>query len=192
LSSVFGVGGARFRLAGGKPEWVDTVFGGCYPRAVFAKIGLYNENLIRSQDMELNIRLKSNGGKILMVPDIVVDYYPKSTIKEFYRHNIEDGVWAVYPLRFVKIPFKVRHYLPMLFVSLCFTGMILGAFSLLFRYLFVLMMTGYFLTNLLFSLIISIKEKNWRLVYPLVLSFMSRHFGYGIGSVIGLFKLLKR
>ncbi|MFH0791984.1 MAG: glycosyltransferase family 2 protein [bacterium] len=192
LSSIFGVGGARFRLKSQKPQWVDTVFGGCYLKKTFDRIGLYNENLIRSQDLELNIRLKAHGGKILMVPDIVVDYYPKSTIKEFFRHNIEDGIWAVYPLKFIKLPFKLRHYLPMLFVLAFFIGMIFGTFFLLFRYLFVLMATGYLLVNLLFSLKISIKEKDPRLFIPLVLSFMSRHFGYGIGSVMGLIKLLKR
>lgn len=70
LSHPFGAGNARFRVGLAKPEWVDTVFGGCYRRDVFQRIGLFNERLVRSQDMEFNTRLKNAGGKILLVPDI--------------------------------------------------------------------------------------------------------------------------
>jgi hypothetical protein len=47
LSHPFGVGNSTFRTGTLKPKWVDTVFGGCYEREVFEKIGLFNENLIR-------------------------------------------------------------------------------------------------------------------------------------------------
>ena len=64
LSSHFGVGGSTFRTGSKEPKWVDTVFGGCYKKEIFSKIGLFNENLIRGQDREFNYRLRNNGGKM--------------------------------------------------------------------------------------------------------------------------------
>jgi len=58
LSYSFGAGNAPYRTGSKEPREVDTVFGGCYRKEVFKKIGLFNEKLFRSQDMELNMRLK--------------------------------------------------------------------------------------------------------------------------------------
>ena len=84
LSHFFGAGGSYFRTGSKKPIEVDTVFGGCYKREVFNKIGLFNEKLIRSQDIELNRRLKVSGGKILLVPDITAYYYPQNNLSDFF------------------------------------------------------------------------------------------------------------
>ncbi|HUS50974.1 MAG TPA: glycosyltransferase family 2 protein, partial [Candidatus Paceibacterota bacterium] len=116
LSHPFGAGGSQFRTGVNEPKWVDTVFGGCYKKEIFDKIGLFNENLIRSQDMEFNLRLKKSRRKILLHPEIVSYYYPKSKLKDFFLHNINDGIWAILPLKFVKIPLKLRHYVPLVFV----------------------------------------------------------------------------
>ena len=173
LSSFFGAGNSAFRTGVEKPIWVDTVFGGCYRKEIFAKIGLFNENLIRSQDMEFNLRLKRAGGKILLAPDITAYYYPKSNLKDFFVHNIKDGIWAIYPLKFVKFPLKLRHYIPLIFV--------LTLPLSIFPYIFV---------SLYFSFKIAIKEKDLRLFFVMPIVFFVRHFGYGIGSLWGIVKLI--
>jgi len=170
LSHPFGAA-SDFRLSPTEPKWVDTVFGGCYKREVFEKIGLFNENLIRSQDLEFNLRLKRAGGKILLAPDIIAYYYPQSTLFGFFKHNFEDGVWAILPLKFVKIPFKLRHYLPLIFVLTL-----------------PLSIWPYFLLSLFFLFQIAIKEKDLRLFFLMPLVFSTRHFGYGLGSIWGLLK----
>ena len=173
-SSIFGAGNAYYRMGYNKGiKEVDTVFGGCYKKEVFDKIGLFNENLKRSQDMEFNLRLKKSGGKILLVPDIVSYYYPKSNLKDFFLHNFEDGVWVIYPLKFVKTPLQLRHYLPLIFVLTL-----------------PLSILPYILVSLFFSLKIAIKEKNSRLFFVMPLAFTTRHIGYGLGSVWGLIKLI--
>ena len=63
LSSSFGVGNSTFRTGTDKITEVDTVFGGCYARRVFDKIGLFNESLVSSSDMDYNTRLKNSGGR---------------------------------------------------------------------------------------------------------------------------------
>jgi len=187
LSSFFGAGGSRFRIGSEKPRWVDTVFGGCYRKEVFDKIGLFNEKLIRSQDFEFNTRLKKSGGKILLVPDIVAYYYPQTTLKGFLKHNFEDGVWAVLPLRLVKASFNLRHYIPLFFVLSFFLTLILGFFFFPARILFDLIFGGYFLLNLFFSLKIALRQ-GFRYLFIMPIVFAYRHFGYGLGSIFGLIK----
>ena len=108
-----------------------------------------------------------------MAPDIVSYYYPKSNLKDFFLHNFEDGVWVIYPLKFVKTPLQLRHYLPLIFVLTL-----------------PLSILPYILVSLFFSLKIAIKEKNSRLFFVMPLAFTTRHIGYGLGSVWGLIKLI--
>ncbi len=111
-------GGGAFRRGGGKPRLADTAFGICYRREVFGKIGLFNENLIRSQDFDFNLRLNKAGGKILLAPDIVLTYYPKQkTLVSFWKRNFLDGIWTILPLKFGSLIFKPRHLAPLAFVS---------------------------------------------------------------------------
>jgi len=57
-STPFGIGGGRFHFSE-KEEWVDTVYIGAWPRQVFEKIGLFDEELVRDQDDEFNYRLRA-------------------------------------------------------------------------------------------------------------------------------------
>lgn len=127
LSHRFGVGNSYFRVQTNKPKWVDTVFGGCYRREVFDRVGLFNENLVRGQDMEFNLRLKKAGGKTLLVPDIVSYYYARSDLKSFWKHNWANGVWAVLPFLYSPItPVSWRHLVPLIFVSSLLGSCVLG------------------------------------------------------------------
>lgn len=187
VSSFFGAGGSHFRTGSKNPRWVDTVFGGCYKKEVFDKIGLFNEKLIRSQDFEFNLRLKKAGGKILLVPDIVAYYYPQPTLEGFFKHNFEDGVWAILPLKFVKVPFNLRHYIPLLFVSGFILTFIFGIFFFPARVLFDLVFGSYLLLNLFFSFGIALR-RGFKYLFIMPIVFTYRHFGYGLGSIFGLIK----
>ncbi len=190
LSSFFGVGGSHFRKGLTETREVDTVFGGCYRKKIFKKIGLFNENLVRSQDMAFNAKLKKAGGKIVLNPEIVGIYHPKATLTSFFVHNIKDGIWAVYPLKFVKIPFKLRHYIPLFFILSLLISLMLGIFFTLFLWLFLFILIFYLIINLYFSAKIAYNKKELNYLFITPFAFISRHFGYGIGSLIGLIKLI--
>ncbi len=172
LSSPFGAA-SDFRVGLEEPKEVDTVFGGCFKKEIFQRVGLFNENLRRSQDMEFNLRIKKAGGKILLFPDIIVSYYPQATFENFFKHNLGDGIWSVYPLKFIKTKFKLRHYIPLIFILTL-------PLSIWF----------YIPLSLFFSLKIAIKENDLRFLFLMPIAFFSRHFGYGFGSIWGLVKLL--
>lgn len=190
LAHPFGAGDAYYITGSKKPRWTDTVFGGCYRKEIFKKIGLYNENLIRSQDIEFNLRLRRAGGKILLAPDIVSYYYPRTNLWEFSVHNFINGFWSIYPFKFTKKLLRLRHYIPLVFVSgLIGTG-ILGIFSLIFFRLFLFIISLYLIVNIYFSLKIAYNKKDLRYLFLLPIVFGSRHIGYGLGSVWALINLL--
>ena len=190
LSHPFGAGNSYFRIGSSKSREVDTVFGGCYKKEVFKKIGLFDEKLIRGQDIEFNKRLKNSGGRILLHPDIAAVYYPQAELSDFFRHNFIDGVWTVYPLKFKVKIFSLRHLVPLLFVSTMLASAILGIFFFWAKIIFILTFGSYILANLFFSLKIAIAE-DLKYLFSLPLTFFCRHFGYGSGSLWGLIKLLK-
>jgi len=172
LSHFFGAGNSYFRIGSNSPRWIDTA-GTCYKREVFEKIGLFNEQLERSQDMDFSLRMKKVGMKILLAPDIITYYYPKDNLKDFFIHNFEDGIWAILPFKFAKRPLKLRHYIPLIFVLSLPLSIWL-----------------YIPINFYFSAKIALREKDWRYFFIMPIVFATRHIGYGIGSILGLIKLI--
>jgi len=191
MSHPFCTGPAYYRIGVDSPRWVDTVFGGCYRKDVFERIGLFNEALARGQDMEFNVRLRKAGGRILLMPSMVSCYYPRSGFMSFCRHALRNGVWAIYPLKFAKhIPVSGRHFIPLLFVaSLVSTGA-LSFLSRWFLCLFGLILGSYSILTLYFSLKLAIQEREVSYLVTLPVIFSAFHFCYGLGSILGAIRLL--
>jgi len=189
LSTFFGVGNSYFRIGSKDLRYVDTVPFGCYKREVFDKIGLFNENLVRNQDIEFNLRLRRSGGKILLVPDIISYYYARPDLKSLFNQNFWNGFWVIYSLRFARLPFSIRHLVPAVFVLSLFLSFLVSLWIRPASYLFLFILGSYVLTNLLFSLKLSIKN-GFRYLIPLILSFSTLHFSYGLGSIWGITKLV--
>ena len=192
LSASFGVGNAKYRTGSCKqPEWVDTGAYGCYKKDVFKKIGLFNEKLIHSQDMEFNLRLKRAEGKTLLLPDAIVFYYARTDFKSSCKYNFRNGAWAVLPFKYTTImPVSIRHLVPFAFVlSLITTGM-LSLFLPIFFWLFLFIIGSYFLCNIYSSAKIVIKKKDIRYFFMMPMIFGSMHITYGLGSLWGLLKVV--
>jgi GT2 family glycosyltransferase len=186
LSHPFGVGNARFRLQTDRPIWVDTVFGGCYRRDVFERIGFFNENLVRGQDMDFNTRLIRAGGRILLVPSIRAWYVPKGGIRRFVRQNVRDGSWALRAIHLAGRTFRWRHFVPVAFVSALVLG---GALSLVWppmRFLWFGVAGAYALTAIVSGVDVALRERDARLAFLAPLLFALRHVSYGCGSLGGL------
>lgn len=189
LSSRFGVGNSTFRTGSDKVMEVDTVFGGCYRREVFDKIGLFNENLTSTSDYEFNKRLRKNGGKIFLVPEIKATYYARTTFKGFIINNFRNGFWAIYPIAFVNyIPVSFRHLVPLFFLLSLFCSLILSFFIQFFVYLLLGILTLYFSVAIFYS----IKTLKIRIAILLPFMFFLLHISYGLGSIAALFKILLR
>jgi glycosyltransferase involved in cell wall biosynthesis len=182
LTHRFGVGNSSFRTGTSAPRWVDTVFGGCWRREIFDRVGLFNEKLERSQDLEFSLRLRRAGGKILLAPRMESRYYARATLAAFWRHNWINGVWAVLPFAYASgVPVRWRHLVPLAFV----TALIGSAFMRGLSFFAV----PYLLLNLAASLHAAYKEHKVGLALLLPAAFASLHLAYGAGSLWGVFRL---
>jgi succinoglycan biosynthesis protein ExoA len=185
-SSPFGVGGARFHYSD-QEEWVDTVYMGAWPRAVFNRLGGFDEELVRNQDDEFNYRLRADGGKILLSPKISSRYYNRSTPRSLWRQYYQYGFWKVRVLQKHPLQMSPRQFAPPTLAATILGGAILAPFSRVIRVLWLLAVTVYALGNLAASWQIARKtdERHFRLLPGI---FAILHFGYGLGFLRGLLK----
>lgn len=191
LGHRFGAGNSYFRSWNGEPRWVDTVFGGCYRRNVFDRIGLFNESLKYSQDIEFNRRLRSAGGRTLLVPEIVSQYYARSDLRSFWRHNINNGKWSILPFAFTTImPVGLRHLVPLMFVLSLLVTSVAGIWFHTAWWLLAMIVGSYLSLNLASSIQIARRKRRPAFACVLPLVFASLHIGYGIGSLLGVVKLI--
>lgn len=191
ISHPFGVGNSPFRVSRNTAALTDTVFGGCYRRQVFDRIGLFNEKLPRGQDMEFNRRLCNAGGRILLDPHIKNAYYPSPDLKTFWRHNLHDGEWAILPFAYSRVvPIRLRHVIPLIFIAALFGLAVSGMCSLPMRDLLYGLVASYMALSLLSAFQIAMRERDPLLVFLMPLVFGIRHVAYGLGSALGIVRLL--
>lgn len=188
LSHPFGVGNSYFRIGSAEPRWVDTVFGGCWRRELFDRIGGFHPDLRRSQDMEFSRRLKAAGGRTLLVPDLSSDYYARSRLGPFWRHNFANGQWAILPFLYSSVmPVRLRHLVPLLFVLALALGTALLPWTAL---PLAAVAIPYALASLGASFDVAAKaaagERRFPYLFLMPLVFLSLHLGYGLGGLAGL------
>lgn len=191
LSHPFGVGNSYFRVGSKQPKYVDTVPFGCYKREVFSRIGLFKEELLRSQDIEFNVRLRRAGGEILLVPDIKCRYFADSNLKDLAVKSFRNGFWVIYSAGLADMPFSPRHLVPFVFICSLVAGTAGSLFYSPSTFSLALIAGAYVSANAIFSLMIAAREKR-PLYFPFIfLSFLALHFSYGLGSASGLAALAK-
>ena len=115
LKTPLGVGNATYRLTT-EDGYVDTVPFGCFKRALFDRIGGFDERMTRNQDNELNFRIRKNGGKIYLNHNIRVQYYCRDTMRGIMKMGYMNGKWNVITMTLVPGSMGVRHFVPLAFV----------------------------------------------------------------------------
>ena len=184
FQSPFVVGGARAHNPGYEGV-VDTVYLGCWPRETFDRIGLFDEELVRNQDDEFNLRLTRNSGKIWQSPRIKSWYQPRESLMALFKQYMQYGYWKVRVIQKHKIPGSVRQLIPGAFVFLL---IILPLFSLLWTYAIVAwagLIVIYAVSSLAASLLIAYRH-GYRIFPLLPFVIFLYHFGYGYGFLRGI------
>jgi glycosyltransferase involved in cell wall biosynthesis len=190
LTHRFGVGNSLFRTGSNVPRWVDTVFGGCWPREVFRRVGGFNPNLVRSQDMEFNVRLRRAGGRILLAPDLESRYWARANLAYFVRHNWDNGVWAVLPFAYSEgSPVRIRHLVPLGFVVSLALSILTLFISTKWIALPIAVSGSYLGVNLAVSCVLGIQTRSLRNALLLPIAFASLHWVYGAGRLWGSARL---
>jgi glycosyltransferase involved in cell wall biosynthesis len=193
LAHPFGVGNSYFRIGAREPRYVDTVPFGCYRRDVFDRIGLFDEDLIRNQDDELNARLIRHGGRILLVPDVVTEYFTRESLGKLWRMYYQYGYFKPLVARKLGRVMTVRQVMPALFVTALVAGPVLSAAIPALRLPFLVMLATYSAANLVFAVRAGWPEGG-RCVGWLMAVFVVLHVSYGVGFLKGMldFAILNR
>jgi glycosyltransferase involved in cell wall biosynthesis len=186
-SHPFGIGDAYFRLGTRIPRWVDTVPFGCFRREVFARVGLFDEDHVRTEDDEFNLRLKKHGGHLLLVPDLKVHYYTRETLSKIGRMYYQYGYFKALVARKLGAVLKLRHLVPSLFL-ICLLALGLMGLARSGRAPLGLGVLGvYVFVNLLCAAQAAWQAgAGWTVAASLTLVFPTLHFSYGFGFLRGV------
>jgi succinoglycan biosynthesis protein ExoA len=192
FQSPFAVGGARSHSLGYE-GLVDTVYLGCWPRKVFERVGLFDEELVRNQDDEHNLRIVRAGGTVWQSPRIRSWYTPRGSLGALFRQYFQYGYWKVRVIQKHKLPASPRHLVPGAFVA---SLLGLGILSIPYpgaRVLLGAEVCIYALAALVASVAAAAKA-GWRLLPVLPAVFACYHLAYGLGFLAGVwdFVVLRR
>jgi len=190
--SRFSCGGPRFH----DPRHeglVDTVTYGCWLKRTLVTAGLFDETLVRNQDDELNLRLRTMGGKVWQSPRIKSWYRPRGSFWQLFRQYFQYGFWKVAVIRKHRLPASWRHLVPG-------TALLMGAALPLMSLvtvalgntvgvvLFLIWSALLALYGLALTLasIVAARKHGWDLLPVLPLVFATYHASYGLGFLAGL------
>jgi succinoglycan biosynthesis protein ExoA len=180
-----GVGDARYRISG-QAGSVDTVPFGCYYRSLFDRIGFFDETLLTNEDYELNTRIRFNKGIIWFDPEIICQYFARSTLKDLATQYWRYGFWKAKMVKRYPTTIKLRQALPPLFVVLLIGLLGLSFFIKPFLYLFLSVFFLYVSIIILASIPAAKKGKEAALVISIPLAIMTMHFTWGTGFLASL------
>ena len=183
--SPFSVGGARSHNADYE-GYVDTVIYGCWRKEAFTRFGLFDEELVRNQDDEHNLRIHRGGGRVYQSGRIRSCYHVRSSLTSLFRQFMQYGYWKVLVIKKHSGAASVRHFVPGLFVTaLALTG-ILSLFWLPAIWGLGALLAAY-LAAITSASLIAASRTEWKLLPILPVIFGCFHLGYGYGFVRGFF-----
>ena len=191
LMNKFGVGNAFFRTGCDELTEVDTVAFGCYRKSAFDTYGLFDEKLIRNQDIELNKRIINAGGKIYLIPEVGCTYFARETFIPLAKNQYQNGFWNILTAYYTKTlqSLSLRHFVPLLFVLSLIVPLVLSLLFSKMLWIALLSLVSY----LSLVIIISFRLKNnSNSISYLIMSFLTLHFSYGLGSFIGVFSVINK
>ncbi|MBI5806597.1 glycosyltransferase family 2 protein [candidate division TA06 bacterium] len=189
LTHPLGVGNALYRLGSGKVKEVDTVPYGCYPKRVFEKIGLFDEQLLRNQDDEFNARLKRSGGKIFIIPDIKIKYFARENFSKLGKMYYQYGYFKPLVNKKIKIPANARQLAPAALILMPVVLSVLAWWNTGFGWVAFGLLSIYLLAVTGVSLSLS-SGKVPGLFTGLMGSFFTIHFSYGWGYLRGIWDFI--
>ncbi|SEA91837.1 Glycosyltransferase, catalytic subunit of cellulose synthase and poly-beta-1,6-N-acetylglucosamine synthase [Xylanibacter ruminicola] len=189
-SHPFGVGGSMHKIGASKIMETDTVPFGCYKREIFDKTGLFDTDLVRNQDDEFNGRLLNLGGKIYLIPQVIINYTARDTLCKMRKMYYQYGLYKPLVNKKLGAPATVRQFFPILFLlGLTIGGVVCMIWPLLLHFYTSVLLLYLFIGIVVGSMgAIRAHQPLLALLMPYV--FFNIHMSYGIGYLVGIFNVL--
>ena len=177
---------------------------GCWRKATFERFGYFDEELVRNQDDEHNLRIIRGGGNIYQSSKIKSWYRPRGSLGALFNQYMQYGYWKVRVIQKHKLPASWRHLVPAAFVLSLMLLFLLSAFCFpwpvksfayftgqLSTFCFASLIVAYLIAVLTASLATAARSE-WKLLPVLPAVFVCYHFGYGWGFLRGVYDFVIR
>lgn len=189
--SRFGCGGAPAKSD--KEGEVDTVSFGCWLKNDLLRFGGFDEHFVRTQDSELNYRIRKLGGRVWMNPAIRSIYYQNQpTIRGLAGKYYQYGYWKAQLAKKLGWCLRPRHVAaPVLVLALATSAALLAVSLVLWDRLHILLLLSlltpavYFGACIFAALQLAHRKRAWLLLPMLAMVFPVLHVSWGVGFLVG-------
>ncbi|RDV46867.1 glycosyltransferase family 2 protein [Leifsonia sp. ku-ls] len=195
--SRVGLGGTKLHV-GGEAGPAETVYLGVFRRDRLLEVGLFDEEIKRGQDWELNRRIRTAGGTVWFTPRLKVTYRPRPNLYRLARQFFSTGIWRGELARRFPASNGLRYFAPPVMVVGVTVGTLLGLGGIVQAAVGAApwLLWG-FAAPLLYVLVVVVSALVWGrrdgfrpfLWFLVVLPCI--HFSWGIGFVLGYLSLTR-
>ena len=190
-SHPFGVGGSMHKIGTSKIIETDTVPFGCYKREVFEKTGLFDTDLVRNQDDEFNGRLLNLGGKIYLIPQVIINYTARDTLCKTRKMYYQYGLYKPLVNKKLGAPATIRQFFPLLFLLGLIVGGILSFFSPIILQIYTSFLLLYLFIGIVVGCMSAVRARQPLIALLMPYVFFSIHICYGVGYLVGIYNVIR-
>ncbi|MBX3622296.1 MAG: glycosyltransferase family 2 protein [Rhizobacter sp.] len=170
--------------------WADTVYLGSWPRKTFERFGGFDEQLVRNQDDEHNLRLTKGGGRVWQSSRIRSTYRPRASVSQVLRQYLQYGYWKPFVMKKHGQAASLRHLVPGAFVALL--GLLVLPVLAGVAWPLVALVGLYGSVVLVMTLAVAGSQHTpARVTLRIPVVIVAYHLGYGVGSLAGWWDVLR-
>ncbi|MCU1571504.1 MAG: glycosyl transferase family 2 [Naasia sp.] len=196
--SRVGLGGTPHHV-GGEEGPAETVYLGVFRRDRLEAAGLFDENIRRGQDWELNRRLRASGDLVWFNPALHVTYRPRSSYRKLARQFLSTGLWRGELARRFPSSNGLRYFVPPVMVLGVVVGLLLGIAGLIEAaagqgatwLLLGFLIPGFYVAFVLLATVLVAGRSGLPTALWFLLVLPCIHFCWGIGFFFGVAKLTR-
>jgi succinoglycan biosynthesis protein ExoA len=176
----FGVGDALYRYST-QAKAVDTVPFGAFNRNLFNRVGFFDETLQTNEDYEFNARIRRQGGKVWLDPQVRSVYFSRSSVLSLARQYWRYGFWKLKMLLRFPDTLRWRQALPPMFVLGLLFLLLVSPWWVPASSILGLVLVLYAVVLLAGALPVALRQKDALLWIGIPLAIAVMHFSWGTG-----------
>lgn len=184
--SLIGGLGSSYKPANQRKE-VNTAPFVLYKREALEKVGFYDEDMRYGEDFTLNFKLRKAGYNLFVDPKAIVYYYKRNSLFSFSKQMYNYGVTKAIIRRKYPSAISILHYIPS--ISIVFLIILIIISFFLEKVILLVFFMLLYLSVVYFSTFMSaIAKKQWGFIGIMPEIYITEHFAFGIGFLLGLAK----
>lgn len=184
--SAFGSSVADYRRAC-EPRYVDSLFLAAYRREVFNAVGLFNEQLLRTEDNDFHYRVRQAGYRIKLDPRINSKQFIRSSFASMLKQKYGNGYWVGRTVFVQPKCLELYHFAPFVLVVGALVLLGVGFACSWLPFAACAALYALLCCALAVYAVFQSRERNASM-FLLPVVFAAIHISYGAGTLCGLLK----